>query len=117
MFPAGRLARRQPDGRLRDLPWAPTAVSIARKRRATVLPIHVAGPWSTLFHLFHQVSSELRDITLFHELLNKRGRAFRLTVGPPIAPEALAGDAGEVTRRLKTYVENQLPADPDRPFA
>jgi putative hemolysin len=117
VFPSGRLARRQRNGRLSDPPWASTAVSVARRYRAPVLPIHVAGPWSTLFHLFHRVSSELRDITLFHELLNKEGGAFRLIVGPPIAPEALAGEAAEVAARLKAYVEETLPADPDRPFA
>jgi putative hemolysin len=117
VFPAGRLARRQPDGRLRDPAWAPSAVSVARRNGAAVLPIHVSGPWSTLFHLFHQVSSELRDITLFHELLNKRGRPFRLTVGEPIPPAALAGEAAEVTGRLKTYVEEVLPARPDQAFA
>jgi putative hemolysin len=117
VFPAGRLARRQPDGRLLDPPWAATAAAVARKHRAPVLPIHVAGPWSTLFHLFHGRSQELRDITLFHELLNKRGRRFQLTVGEPIPPEALTGDAGEVTARLKAYVEETLPADPDARFA
>jgi putative hemolysin len=117
VFPAGRLARRQANGRLVDPPWTPTAVSAARRHGAAILPVHVAGPWSTLFHLFHRVSSELRDITLFHELLNKRGRAFRLTIGPPIPPEALAGDAADLTQQLKAYVERALPADPDRPFA
>jgi putative hemolysin len=117
VFPAGRMSRRQPGGRLSDPPWASTAVATARRHRAPVLPIHMAGPWSTLFHLFHQVSTELRDITLFHELLNKKGRAFRLTFGPPIPPEALGGEAAEVASRLKRYVEEVLPADPDRPFA
>ena len=117
VFPSGRLARRRPDGRLCDPTWAPTAVSVARKHQAPILPIHLAGPWSTLFHLFHQVSAELRDITLFHELLNKRGRPFRLTVGPVIPPAVLSGDAGEITGRLKDYVEQTLPADPDRGFA
>ena len=117
VFPSGRLARRQADGRLLDPPWAPSAAAVARKHRAPVLPVHVAGPWSTLFHLFHGHSQELRDITLFHELLNKQGRRFDLTVGAPIPPEALAGDAGEITARLKTYVEETLPAAPDAPFA
>jgi putative hemolysin len=63
------------------------------------------------------VSAELRDITLFHELLNKRGRAFQLTAGPPIAPESLDGDAAEVTQRLKAYVETVLSHDPDQAFA
>ena len=82
-----------------------------------MVPVHVAGPWSALFHFFHGFSTELRDITLFHELLNKRGRAFALTVGQAISPEALDGDAAEVTERLKAHVERGLPADPDRPFA
>jgi putative hemolysin len=116
VFPAGRLARRQADGRLRDPPWTPTAVSVARRHAAPLLPIHLAGPWSTLFHLFHPVSSELRDITLFHELLNKQGRPFRLIVGQPIPPEALAGDAAVVAGRLKAFVEDALPADPDARF-
>jgi putative hemolysin len=113
VFPAGRIARRQPHGRLSDPPWATSAVAVARKHGAPVLPIHVAGPWSTLFHGFSQ---ELRDITLFHELLNKRGREFALTVGPLISPEALAGDAAELTARLKAYVEEQLPRNPEEAF-
>jgi putative hemolysin len=117
IFPAGRLARRQPDGFLADPPWAPSAVSIARKYDTPVLPVHVAGPWSTLFHLFNRVSPELRDITLFHELLNKHGRAFHLTFGEPIPPGALEGEPAEAALRLKHYVERSLPQDPDRPFA
>jgi putative hemolysin len=116
VFASGRLSRRQADGRLSDPPWAPTAVAVARKHKAAVLPIHVSGPWSTLFHAFHGLSPELRDITLFHELLNKQGQRFALTVGAPIPAEALAGDAAEITPRLKTYVEETLPADPDARF-
>jgi putative hemolysin len=116
IFPAGRLARKQPDGSLADPEWMSSAVSIARKYEAPVLPIHVAGPWSTLFHLFDGLSPELRDITLFHELLNKRGRAFRLTVGSPIDPIALDGDPAEVTLRLKAFVERDLALDPNRKF-
>lgn len=117
IFPAGRISRRQPDGQLRDKAWMASAVSIARKYEAPVLPLHVAGPWSTLFHLFHGVSEELRDITLFHELLNKRGRTFALTAGPLVPPGDLDGDPAEVTARLKTYVERDLPAERGRAFA
>ena len=117
IFPAGRLARRRPDGRLVDLPWAPSAVSLARKYRAPVVPVHVAGPWSGLFHFFNSFSSELRDVTLFHELLNKRGRAFALIVGEPVAPVDLEGEPVEAVARLKAFVEFDLPADPGRAFA
>ena len=117
VFPSGRLSRRQPDGTLLDPTWMPSAASLARKYEAPVLPIHVAGPWSAMFHFFHGVSDELRDITLFHELLNKRGRAFELIVGQPIAQDRLDGDPVEVTARLKAHVERVLPAEPDRAFA
>ena len=100
-----------------DPPWAASAVSIARKYEAPVVPIHVAGPWSSLFHLFNRVSSELRDITLFHEMLNKRGRAFALTVGKPISPDLLGADPTETAARLKAFVERDLAQDPDRAFA
>jgi putative hemolysin len=117
MFPAGRLARRERDGFLTDPPWAPTAVSLSRKYLAPVVPVHMDGPWSTLFHFFDQVSPELRDVTLFHELLNKHGKTFTLTVGAPIAPEKLDVDAAAGTLKLKAYVERILPADADAAFA
>lgn len=117
LFPAGRLARRAKDGSLTDPPWAPTAVSLARKYEAPIVPINVHGPWSTLFHLFNGFSQELRDVTLFHEMLNKRGREFRLTVGPVIPPHRLDMDAGKATFALKAYVEQVLASQPDAEFA
>lgn len=116
IFPAGRLARRGADGRLSDPPWMSSALSIARRYDAPVAPVHVTGPYSTLFHAFDRVSQELRDVTLFHELLNKRGGRFTLTVGPVIPPDRLDADAEVATDALKAYVETQLPQDPDRPF-
>ncbi|MDO1557853.1 1-acyl-sn-glycerol-3-phosphate acyltransferase [Brevundimonas sp. 2R-24] len=116
IFAAGRLARMDRKGNLIDPPWAPTAASLARKYEAPVCPIHVAGPYSRLFHAFDRISPELRDVTLFHELLNKRGKRFTLTVGPLIAPTRLDPDAGLAIRGLKAYVERVLPFQPDLPF-
>lgn len=117
IFPAGRLARRQPDGKLAESPWMPSATSLARKYEAPILPLHLDGPWSTLFHFFHGFSNELRDITLFHELLNKRGRAFSLTVGPLVPWDRLDADAVVATEAMKAYVTGVLPHHPDQPFA
>ena len=116
VFPAGRIARREPSGLLTDPAWMPTALSLARRHGAPVLPVHVTGPWSTLFHLFNRFSPELRDITLFHELLNKRGGEFSLTVGRPIATEAFEGDDVGATLALKHYIERVLPDDADADF-
>ena len=115
IFPAGRIARKRPRGGLQDPSWAPSALSLARRYKADVLPIHLAGPPSTLFWLFDRIWGELRDITLFHELLNKRGLAFHLTIGP-VVPWQVIVDPAEATERLKTYVERVLPDHPDRPF-
>lgn len=117
MFPAGRLARVAKDGSVTDPEWAQTAASLARKYDAPVVPIHVSGPYSRLFHLFDRVSQELRDITLFHELLNKRRKAFHLKVGKPIPPSRLDIDAAKATYALKAFTERVLPSQPEADFA
>lgn len=117
LFPAGRLARVDKDGRLIDPPWAPTAASLARKYNAPVVPMHMTGPYSRLFHLFDRFNQELRDVTLFHELLNKAGGVFRIQVGKPIAPDQLDIDAAKATLALKHFVERVLPDQPDADFA
>jgi len=116
MFPAGRLAREK-NGVLTDPEWAPTAASMARKYDAPVLPMHVTGPYSRLFHLFDKVSQELRDVTLFHELLNKAGKPFGVDVGLPIPADRLDVDAAKATEALKTFTERTLANDPDAVFA
>jgi putative hemolysin len=117
IFPAGRLARRTAQGRLEDKSWMPTALSVAQKYRAPVLPVHVDGPWATLFHFFDKFSAELRDITLFHELLNKKKAAFQLKVGKAIPPARLDIDAARATAGLKTFTERVLPEQPNADFA
>lgn len=117
MFPAGRLGRVGRDGRITDPEWAPTAVSLARRHGAPVIPVHMTGPYSRLFHLFDRFSHELRDVTLFHEMLNKAGGEFRLAVGRPIPPERLDSDAAAATVKLKAFVEQALADDPDADFA
>lgn len=116
MFPAGRLAREK-NGVLTDPKWAPTAASMARKYDAPVVPMHVTGPYSRLFHTFDRFSQELRDVTLFHELLNKAGKPFGVDVGLPIPADRLDVDAAKATEALKAFTERVLAADPDAVFA
>lgn len=117
MFPAGRLGLVGKGGVITDPEWAPTAASLARRHGAPVIPVHMSGPFSRLFHLFDRFSRELRDVTLFHEMLNKSGGEFRLTVGRPIAPDRLDSDAAAATVKLKAFVERTLADDPDADFA
>jgi len=115
IFPSGRLARVR-DGVLTDPEWMPTAISLARKYELPILPVHMAGPYSFWFHTFAQISPELRDITLFHELLNKQGKTYQLTFGPLIPWQQAVGDATSITRKIKHYIERVLPAAPDAAF-
>jgi putative hemolysin len=115
IFPSGRLAHFV-DGRLVDKDWFPTAVSLARKNKAPVIPMHMKAKNSWLYYRLVDLNKELRDITLFHELLNKQGDSFDMTFGPQIPWEHLAGDAQAVTDHLRNYVENILPNDPEKPF-
>lgn len=115
IFPAGRLARAERGG-LVDPEWMPSAVTLARKNGAPVVPVRMSGPWSFWFHLFDRMSEELRDMTLFKELLNKQGRRFRLDIGPPIPPARLEGDPVAVTNALKAHVEQVMARDPNAAF-
>lgn len=115
IFPSGSLAQMR-KGKLVDEPWHQTAVSLARKNKSPITPLHVGGRNSSLYYTFCGLNRELRDITLFRELLNKQGDKFHLTFGPQIPIEHLEGDPQAVTEKLREYVDTILPNDPDRPF-
>ncbi|WP_425455818.1 1-acyl-sn-glycerol-3-phosphate acyltransferase [Afifella aestuarii] len=116
VFPAGRIAYWQ-GGRLNERPWQVSAVSLAQKHKVPVLPCRVTARNSWLFYLFgNQGLTELRDMTVFHELLNKRGKTFKINFGPLIPHTALQGSAARLTEQLQTYCVESLAKDPDLPF-
>jgi putative hemolysin len=116
LFPSGRIAYWK-DGRLTERPWQSSAITLARKQNLPIVPINVQSRNSGLFYWFANWNTELRDMTVFHELLNKRGKTFRIRVGHPIPPERFAeGDPAEVTQRLQSHVVGRLAADSDAEF-
>ncbi|MGH6923277.1 MAG: GNAT family N-acetyltransferase [Propylenella sp.] len=116
VFPSGRIAYWK-DGRLNERPWLGTAVTLPRKHGVPILPVNVRSRNSGLFYWFANWNTELRDMTVFHELLNKEGKTFRITIGPLIPHERFAsGNATEVTRSLQAYVVDRLAVDPDAEF-
>lgn len=88
IFPSGRLAKRRGLA-LHERPWMASAAMIARKFDLPVIPVHIQARNSWLFYLFDLVHPTLRDITLFHETLNKARQPFRITLGEAISPSAL----------------------------
>lgn len=111
IFPSGKLAQLQ-EGQLVEREWFTTVVGLARKQKATLIPVNLKARNSRLYYFFSRVNGELRDITLFHELLNKRRSRFGATFGKPIPPEDLQGPGAETTAALRDYVAYALGENP-----
>jgi putative hemolysin len=117
IFPSGRIAF-WANGQLNERPWQTSAITLARRQGLPILPVNVQARNSSLFYWFANSGFiELRDMTVFHELLNKRGKTFHIRFGPIIPQERFAdGDAAEVTQRLQEHVAERLASDPDAEF-
>lgn len=106
VFPAGRMAEwRIGWTGLVERPWTATAVGLARKYKAPIVPLGVAQRLSLAYYSLSHVSEELKNMTVFYELLAKRGAKYRLRFGEPIAPDALLGDDEEATETLRKRCE------------
>lgn len=115
LFPSGRIAYWNED-RLTERPWKSSAVSFARRYGLPVVPVHVSARNSGLFYWLSKQSTELRDMTVFHELLNKKGRPFRFVIGKPITPDRLEGDSSAVTKALEDHTVHALGRDGNADF-
>ena len=106
IFPSGRLARPTLRG-LVERAWQPSAVSLAQRYRAPIVPgVHGRQKLMALLYLFYAIHNDLRDMTLFRELLNKRGRTYRIHFGEGFLA---SGEPAEVTRRLREFVVAAMP--------
>ncbi|MBV7393745.1 lysophospholipid acyltransferase family protein [Mameliella sediminis] len=100
IFPSGRLAKRRGLS-LHERPWMASAAMIARKFDLPVIPVHIRARNSVLFYLFDLLHPTLRDITLFHETLNKARQPYRITLGEAISPKALPAKSEEGIEMLR----------------
>jgi len=105
IFPSGVLGKLTWGG-IKDKPWQSSAAMIARKYDAPVIPLRIKARNSWLYYILSSLSGELRDITLFYELLNKKRQKFKLTFGAPIMPEDIPQNAEEATAKIRQLVEN-----------
>lgn len=104
IFPSGRLGRLGLRG-IYDQPWQSSAAMLAKKYDAPVIPLQIKARNSWFYYLVSRLSAEIRDITLFHELLNKKGQTFKLTFGAPIAPKSLPKNTDEASAVIRAVVE------------
>ena len=100
IFPSGRLAKRV-GLNLVERPWMASAAMIARKFELPVVPVHISARNSLLFYLFDLIHPTLRDITLFHETLNKGGFPFDVRIGEAVGWAELNSNSGVAIKQLK----------------
>jgi putative hemolysin len=106
IFPAGRMADWSwKKRRLVEPPWSATGVSIARRFNAPIVPLGVTQAMPLAYYILSHIHEELRDVTLFHGLLNQRGAKYRLRFGEPALARDLPGTESEATQVLKDRCE------------
>lgn len=103
IFPSGRLAKRV-GLKLHERPWMPSAAMIAKKFDAPVIPLRIYARNSALFYLLDAIHPTLRDVTLFHEVLNKAGHTYKINVGAPIPAASLPKSSEEGIAVLREAV-------------
>lgn len=106
LFPSGRLAYMDKHRALRERPWMASVAVLAKKYNVAVVPGHLAARNSPLFYLLWRLNEELRDMTVFREWFNKRGKTFAFTIQAPIQPQELLEDNDEAADELRAYVED-----------
>lgn len=106
IFPAGRMSawdwRKL---RLAEQDWAPTAVSLARKFEAPVIPLGLKQRMSIMFYALGQVHEELKHMTVFHELLAKKHARYGLKFAAPVTPLDLPDQDGPASLALRAMSE------------
>ena len=112
IFPSGRLARPSLKG-LIEREWSTTAVSLARKYACPIVPAHIKARNSWLYYLLYAVNTELKDMTLFRELINKKRWKYRIRFGPEI-DAGEDSDPGQLTAELRSFVVGPLAQGPAR---
>ena len=100
IFPSGRLAKRV-GLNLVERPWMASAAMIARKFKLPVVPVHISARNSLLFYLFDLIHPTLRDITLFHETLNKDKFPFDIHIGKAVGWSELDPKSDIAIEQLK----------------
>ena len=106
VFPAGRMARWDwGEFRLVEQDWAPTAVSLARKFDAPVIPLGLRQRMSLMFYALGQIHEELKHMTVFHELLAKRGARYRMKFAAPVAALDLPESDAAASTALRAMSE------------
>ena len=111
VFPSSRLSKRK-GIYLYERPWITTIIKLSKKFNAPIIPFHMSASNSLLFYILEIVNAELKDISLFRELINKKNFKYNIKFGKPIKPSSIVDDIEKETKRIQNYVEYSLGRPP-----
>ena len=107
VFPSSRLSKRK-GFKLFERPWLNTIVKLSKKYNAPIIPFHMDGHNSLFYYFLDIFNEELKNISLFSELVNKEEFKYTITFGRQIDPLDINGDIGKETLRIQNHVEFTL---------
>ena len=111
VFPSSRLSKRK-GMHLYERPWITTIIKLSKKFNAPIIPFHMSATNSFLFYFLEIVNTELKDISLFKELINKRDLKYNIKFGKRIEPSSIDIDYEKETKNIQSYVEYSLGKPP-----
>ena len=83
----------------------PSAFAIAQKNNLSIVPVHIKARNSFLYYLLFFLNTELKDLTLFREMLIPRKKSYEVTIGKPFES---GSDPVEQAQTLYGYVTKVL---------
>ena len=111
VFPSSRLSKRV-GLKLIERPWLNTIIKLSKKHNAPIIPFHMTGHNSLFYYFLDIFNEELKNISLFSELVNKKEFKYKITFGKIISPDSLKGDLQKETEKIQKYVEFTLGKPP-----
>lgn len=122
LFPAGGVATANSPLRRRavDSAWHPFVGRLATLPGVSTVPVYFSGQNSRLFQAASHFSYPLRVALIFHETRRRMGRPMDVTIGTPIASDALCqlgkADIADFLRRRTVELAGPNAVDPDEVF-
>ena len=110
-FPSSRLSKRR-GLKLYERPWLTTVIKLSKKFNVPIIPFHMDGSNSLLFYFLELINTELKDVSLFRELINKKDFNYKIIFGKPIYPNDLNENIEKQTEDIQNYVEYDLGKPP-----
>ena len=111
VFPSSRLSKRV-GLKLIERPWLNTIIKLSKKYNAPIIPFHMTGHNSLFYYFLDIFNEELKNISLFSELVNKEEFKYKITFGKIINPDSLKADLQKETEKIQKYVEFTLGKPP-----